>query len=338
MLTPPGSLDEPHRGERNHRMLNDCRFLERVCPCCGSGSRDRVFDLPAESFCAPNWSYGRDYASILGIGPEIRFPITRCLACGFLYAELEPSSVFLAEVYDRVIRHDENRRTSESVSSFAGRMRYVADLLELAPGHGRLKALDYGCGLGITLRLLATAGIEVVGYEPSPVRANYLADCPARILRVADDLPALAPFDLIVCDNVLEHVPHPRQTLGFLASLAAPGAVLYVSVPNCDSVFVEAQRKAVATGSQIDMSLNPWEHLNYFDLPHLDRMLEAAGFTSVCDTELPGVVNIGLRAETGLLRRTGNVAASALRLSRYALTGSAVKTPNRAYYRFKGNF
>ena len=82
------------------------------------------------------------------------------------------------------------------------------------------------------------------------------------------------------------------------------------------------------------MSFNPWEHLNYFDLAQLDRLLAGAGFFPIPESELSGDVNIGLRRDAGFTARLGNACASGLRLARYAFTGEAVRSPNRAFYRF----
>jgi SAM-dependent methyltransferase len=156
------------------------------------------------------------------------------------------------------------------------------------------------------------------------------------VVRARDKLMAEGPFDMIVCDNVLEHLPDPAEAIGFLASVAVPGAALYVSVPDCDSRFVEAQVRAYRAGESLDMTLNPWEHLNYFDLAHLDGMLDRGGFKPISEFDLAGVVHIGLRRDAEFVPRLKNVCATGLRLVRYAMTGRALRSPNRTFYRFEG--
>jgi len=118
--------------------------------------------------------------------------------------------------------------------------------------------------------------------------------------------------------------------------VAAPAAVLYVSVPDCDRRFVAAQARAFREDQSLDMSLNPWEHLNYFDLAHLDRMLGNAGFMPIPESKFVGAVNIGLRRSIETLPRLKNSCASGLRLARYAITGRALRSANRAFYRYEG--
>jgi len=317
-------------------MITDGRFTVRTCPCCGGDERRRLFDLPLDAFCSVNWSYVPDFARVLGLPGTARFPLARCAGCGFVYAELLPSTDFLALLYDRVVRHDRDREAVETRASVARRMRYVAILLELASSERMPTALDFGCGPGATLRLFAAAGVSAVGYDPSPVRRVYVESQGLAVTATFDELRARGPFDLVVCDNVLEHIPDPGAAIRFLASVTVPGSVVFVSVPDCGDRFIESQRKLLAAGQPVDMSLNPLEHLNFFDVPHLDRLLGQGGFLPVARARLPGDVNIGLRPEPNLRNRVNNSLASAVRLARYAASTETVRTVTHEFYRRSG--
>jgi SAM-dependent methyltransferase len=308
------------------------RFAPRACPCCTSIRRRRIFDLTLDAFCSVNWSYVKDYANVLDLAGDVRFPIARCVECGFVYAELQPSAELLMCLYDRVVRHDCNREVAESRASVARRMRYVATLLQLAPPDRALTALDFGCGLGATLRLLVAAGVASIGYDPSLLRMSHVEAAGLRIATTRDELIADAPFDIVVCDNVLEHMPDPVATIAFLASVTVEGSLLYVSVPECSVDFIKAQSRAAGAGQPIDMSLNPFEHLNYFDLPHLDQLLARGGFRPVARTNLPGEVNVGLRPDPNFRNRLNNSLASAYRLVKYAVTAQTLRTVTHEFY------
>ena len=316
---------------------HDSRFALRPCPWCASHERRRIFDLPLDAFCSVNWSYVVDYANVLELTGDTRFPIARCGNCRFLYAELEPSAEFLTRLYDQAVRHDINSQAAEGRASIVRRMGYVAILLALASPDRALTALDFGCGLGTTLRLLAAAGIAAVGYDASATRRSHVEDGGLRIAATYDELIAGGPFDIVVCDNVLEHMPNPTATIAFLASITTEGGLVYVSVPDCNDAFIQTQLRLVGAGQPIDMSLNPLEHLNYFDLVHLDRLLAQGGFLPVARTDLPGEVNIGLRPDPSLRKRLNNSVASALRLARYAVTAQTVRTVTHEFYRRSGS-
>lgn len=316
--------------------MKDCRFAQRKCPLCRSDSRTRLVAVPASRFCAVNSTYRSDYAAVLNIAPDTEFWIARCSGCGFVYAELEPSAEFLAKVYDEVILHEANRSLNESAAGQAARMRDLACLLDLAPKGVSLTAFDYGCGLGISMRLLEAAGVRCVGMELSGVRSGYVASAGGAVVRTSAELRARGPFGLLICDNVLEHLADPVGAVGFLASVADRGAVLFAGVPDYNDQFLAEQAEMVRMGGLPDMSFNPWEHLNYFDLAQLDRLLAGAGFLPIPESGFSGDVHIGLRRDAGFAARLGNACVSGLRLARYALTGEAVRNPNRAFYRFSG--
>jgi SAM-dependent methyltransferase len=316
-------------------MDHDARFTLRSCPYCGSSDRTPLFNLEAEQFCSVNWTYSKNYRELLDLPKFAVFPIYRCMNCGFVYARFVPSPEFLSAVYEKVIL-PEFKQGSENHASYARRMRYIADLIELAPRQSSLKALDFGCGLGVSLRVLNAARIEAVGFDSSSTRATYVADMGGSIAMNRSALECLAPFGILICDNILEHLPDPIETLRFLASLCVPEAVLYISVPDYEEEFIQKQLYALQRGFPVAMTLNPWEHLNYFNLPHLEQMLNRSGFEPLRFHELPGHVNIGLRPEANPLARYKNSLASGLRLIRYAVSRKPVQTVQHRFYRLRG--
>lgn len=317
-------------------MNSNSAFSTRVCPCCGSSKRSLLFELKAEQFCSVNWTYSNNYRELLGIPENVVFPIDRCSSCGFVYSRLLPSEEFLTVVYDEVILGELCRAGSENTGSYARRMRYIATLLETAGQDKVLKALDFGCGLGISLKLLATAGIQAVGFDPSHKRAVYAGSAGYYMADDEKELEKFIPYDILICDNVLEHVPDPLSTISSLASFCREGSLLYVSVPSYEEGFISEQLDAIKKGLPVDMTLNPWEHLNYFDLLRLDRMLKGHGFSPVAACDLAGPVDIGLRPEPFLVKRVKNSIASMLRLMRYAASGVSPRSVTNALYRFSG--
>lgn len=311
----------------------DSRFVLRSCPCCGSSDGDLLFDLEAEQFCSVNWSYSTDIRQLLDLPLGARFPIYRCRGCRFVYARLLPPKEFLSCVYEQIILHEECLKGSENKTSYARRMRYVASLIDLAPRQESLRALDFGCGVGVTSRMLSCAGVETFGYDSSRSRADYVKSKAFTIVRDEQTISEHGPYDIIVCDNVLEHVSQPLQTAGFLASVGRSDAVLYVSVPDYEGPFIEQQLAAIRAGHAVDMSLNPWEHLNYFSLFHLDNLLAKHGFFPITATQLVGHVDIGLRPEASISMRLKNGMASMYRLSKYVVTGNSLRNVNGVFYR-----
>lgn len=108
------------------------------------------------------------------------------------------------------------------------------ELVGELPAHlGRV--LDIGCGAGAVGRSLGDRAASLTGVELVPDVAEVArAVYGSVVVGPADDvLPGLAgPFDTILAYDVLEHLPDPAATLRTLRGLAAPDALLHVSVPN----------------------------------------------------------------------------------------------------------
>ncbi|MBD0318980.1 MAG: class I SAM-dependent methyltransferase, partial [Gemmatimonadetes bacterium] len=101
------------------------------------------------------------------------------------------------------------------------------------------RVLDVGCGDAGVLIAFAEAGAEVSGIEPyersverGRVRAEehgVRADIRAGF---AEALPFPdASFDLVILDNVLEHVTDRPKTLDEIHRVLAPGGLLYMVTP-----------------------------------------------------------------------------------------------------------
>lgn len=112
--------------------------------------------------------------------------------------------------------------------------------LRLARRLGGRRVLDYGCGDGTFLSMLASSAPleEGVGAE---VDARIVEDCRQRLsphgaLRFFSTGELDAPehagrYDLVVCMEVLEHVADRGALIRRLARLTAPQGALLVSVP-----------------------------------------------------------------------------------------------------------
>ncbi|MBK9169714.1 MAG: methyltransferase domain-containing protein [Bryobacterales bacterium] len=123
----------------------------------------------------------------------------------------------------------------------------VGKLLEFVPTLAGLRFLDVGCGYGGVCIRAALAGATAVGVDVDSgllktAQAN-LADHPGvsveflekNILEDAEPEASLGCFDIIVSDNVIEHVPSAERLICSIARLLAPGGLLYMTVPNARS-------------------------------------------------------------------------------------------------------
>jgi SAM-dependent methyltransferase len=104
----------------------------------------------------------------------------------------------------------------------------------------QLDVLDVGCGYGHTTLALAKEVHSITGIEPcrEPVlEAQRLqhqenANNATFLHQTIDEYQPDKRFDLIILDNVLEHLPDQEGALTRLAKWLNPGGVLYLLVPN----------------------------------------------------------------------------------------------------------
>lgn len=103
------------------------------------------------------------------------------------------------------------------------------------------QVIDVGCGGGILAEALASAGATVTGIDLADkslqVARLHALDTGAQVHYeqiAVEDMAARQPghFDVVVCMEMLEHVPDPASVVRACAQLARPGATLTFSTLN----------------------------------------------------------------------------------------------------------
>jgi ubiquinone/menaquinone biosynthesis C-methylase UbiE len=154
----------------------------------------------------------------------------------------------------------------------------LAALTRLADAHPRDRLLEVGCGGGHVLEHFSQArrfGVDLS--ENMLARAGKRLNGKAVLLRAsADALPFRAgSFDIVLCTEVLEHVPDPAAVISELLRVSAPGARVVVSIPNERNI--DRAKRVLRRTPLLSRMLrtlaaegNEW-HLHQFDWPMLER-------------------------------------------------------------------
>lgn len=102
-----------------------------------------------------------------------------------------------------------------------------------------MRVLDYGCGAGLSLLEIEALGADAYGIEADPNVQQVIDQLGLRIhIGSLDDAPFDGIFfDLIVLNQVLEHIPEPEILLDKLRSRLKPGGRLLLSFPNAGSIY-----------------------------------------------------------------------------------------------------
>ncbi|HEY2051023.1 MAG TPA: methyltransferase domain-containing protein [Caulobacteraceae bacterium] len=157
------------------------------------------------------------------------------------------------------------------------------DRLELAPGR---KVLDLGCGEGRHVHALHLApGVQAIGLDtdgPSLAKAaeglQMLGAGDGSTLLVRGDAYRLpfddGAFDVVVCCEVLEHLPDVDAALEEIGRILRPGGRLAVSVPRAWPERI-CWKLAPGPGGYADQ---PGGHVRIFEGKALRATIAARGF------------------------------------------------------------
>jgi len=115
------------------------------------------------------------------------------------------------------------------------RLPYIVGAVRAELGPGLHRTLDLGTGGGSLAEGLASAGLSVVGLDPSlPPSARALHNgMGAFVGGYGEQLPfADGAFDVVVCMEVLEHVENAAAVVAEAGRVLRPGGVFVFSGPN----------------------------------------------------------------------------------------------------------
>ena len=112
----------------------------------------------------------------------------------------------------------------------------VARVAEIAGSlHGK-RLLDCGCGAGAYAREYARLGAKTVGVEYQRDKLKHAPRVTGELLLMAADAAALPlaseRFDVVVLNEVLEHVPDQQRVLAELRRVLVRGGLLVLMSPN----------------------------------------------------------------------------------------------------------
>jgi 2-polyprenyl-3-methyl-5-hydroxy-6-metoxy-1,4-benzoquinol methylase len=146
------------------------------------------------------------------------------------------------------------------------------------------RVLELGCATALFgAAIKERTGAEVWGIEFDPVAAEHAATLIDRVfVGDADEQVALLPdghFDVIVCNDVLEHLVNPVQTLAKLRSKLTPEGVVVASIPNIRHLPALSKVVFRRAFPQDDEGIFDRTHLRFFTRKSMARLFDDAGFT-----------------------------------------------------------
>jgi 2-polyprenyl-3-methyl-5-hydroxy-6-metoxy-1,4-benzoquinol methylase len=148
--------------------------------------------------------------------------------CNTCYSMFNPSGY---QENDCSLKVDLKWHISKFDSKGKNALKLIQQLMKINPDAKTF--LDIGCGIGATILQAQSLGLKAEGVEPNYWAVNYAKENFSLDLKCDYFQENLyeKKFDLIICDQVLEHLENPQQLFkAAIASLNRPG-IIYLSVP-----------------------------------------------------------------------------------------------------------
>jgi SAM-dependent methyltransferase len=158
--------------------------------------------------------------------------------------------------------------------------KHRPEVLPFLP-QGPRRVLEVGCGEG-RFRANLPSTCEYRGVEPSAAAGRVAATVLDAVLvgtygEVAAELPAQY-FDLVICNDVIEHMPDHDAFLEDIKQKMAPGAHLVGSVPNVRFLSNLSQMLIAKEWRYEEFGLLDRTHLRFFTARSWERTLREHGF------------------------------------------------------------
>jgi SAM-dependent methyltransferase len=213
-----------------------------MCPICGGKSRQRF-----------------------ALGP---YEIRRCTSCAFGWPDPLPTAKELLAYYADC--HHPHAVEDDPVLPVK-RARIAREMRALAPAARTF--LDVGCGFGQQLDAARKYDFETHGVEIDKERASVATSKGHHICSSLDSYER-EPCDVVVMDQVIEHLLDPVNMLRTVRTVLKAGGVLYIGCPNFGCF------RAKIAGAHF-AELTPPEHIAYFTENSLRVAARSAGFEDV---------------------------------------------------------
>lgn len=201
-----------------------------LCDLCGNSSYYQVYKNPSQPVVAASERYAISETHLSK--PD---SIVRCMTCDLVYAVPDNGSFEpLIRSYTAMVDHD-------YVGEAEGRRLQARRILQKIAKYKRQgRLLDVGCGPGLFLDEAKKKGWDVQGLDLSGWAAEYAKDHFGVQVTTGTLLDAHFPdrsFDVIVMNDVIEHVENPKAVLSEIRRILKNDGVLYLSTPDIESVW-----------------------------------------------------------------------------------------------------
>lgn len=170
------------------------------------------------------------------------YDVYRCKSCGLIFTSPMPDDKTINEFYQGFLFDKPNIQNIKS--KIPSRKKDLLRTINLKEQDCVGKSFfDYGGGIGLSFAAAQACGFDAFYYDIDnqaiDFAIKYLGLRPENIINNPEN--DSTKFDVILCDNVIEHVKDPKHLIGFLFDKLNTGGILVVKTPrasNLESAFI----------------------------------------------------------------------------------------------------
>lgn len=215
-----------------------------------------------------------------------KFNIVRCKNCKLIYADTVVSKSNIVSLYDI---NDSDLKIRESLiekDDCLRRLKIIRKCFSKNLKNSQIRVLDFGTGMSNFTYIAKKQGYDVYGQD---IDKKIMQFHKRKRMKMAD-LNKVKDnyFDVITLFHVFEHIDTPVELIAFLKKKLRKGGIIYIDVPNGESLEIKLFGEKSPYVSTSDKS-----HLYYYSLKTLSRMLKDSGF-KIVRKKHKGVFAIGL--------------------------------------------
>lgn len=202
------------------------------------------------------------------------YVLSRCPACGFIYAAPRPDAGELVAFYNKHDDYNSDPKPMSPKAAMRKTRRYAKLIADVHPAAKRV--LEIGGLHGEALYGLKLRGYEVEGSDINRAAIGYAAKHYGILVHEGETPPEdrAGRFDVLILSHVIEHVLDPAAFLRNAARFLAPGGMVLLEIPGVDTLLFDLFR-------QNYNMVRPPEHIDFFTRKTAGLLLEKAGFAPV---------------------------------------------------------
>jgi SAM-dependent methyltransferase len=229
------------------------------CSICKSSSEIPVYQ---ETLEALEWElFGKPYGYV------------KCSSCGFMQCNPIPSHIDLLRFYQEQYPYSWFKK-NEWYKRVQSKHRFFKIKSHLADGK---KNLDFGCGHGFFVQVLAENGYQSFGFD---IGAEKISHHHNGNITNKNNLKQFeeSDFDTITLWHVLEHMYDHHTIISQLKEKLKHNGKMIIAVPNANSFGLKK------LGTKWGWLQQPFVHINMYNPENLSMLLQTHGFKIVSVT------------------------------------------------------